>query len=69
MIGLRFGTVVGLSPSQRIDLSHMALVCQAFLTGKLHVTHPETNRAFLYMEDLMRAVTILIKHSKQIETI
>ena len=67
MIGLRFGTVLGLSPSQRIDLSPMALVCQAFLTGKLHVTHPESNRAFLYMEDLMRAVTTIIKRSKQIE--
>jgi hypothetical protein len=41
MIGLRFGTVLGLSSSQRIDLSPMALVCQAFLTRKLHVTHPE----------------------------
>ena len=67
MIGLRFGTVLGLSPSQRIDLSPMALVCQAFLTRKLHVTHPESNRAFLYMEDLMRAVTTILKHSKQIE--
>ena len=33
MIGLRLGTVLGLSPSQRIDLFPMALVCQAFLTG------------------------------------
>ena len=64
MIGLRFGTVVGLSPSQRTDLSPMAFVCQAFLTGRLHVTHPESNRAFLSMEDLMRAVTVMIKRFK-----
>jgi nucleoside-diphosphate-sugar epimerase len=63
MIGLRFGTVIGLSPSQRIDLAHMALICQAFLGGTLRVTHPETNRAFLWMEDLLRAVTVLIKGS------
>jgi nucleoside-diphosphate-sugar epimerase/2-polyprenyl-3-methyl-5-hydroxy-6-metoxy-1,4-benzoquinol methylase len=64
MIGLRFGTVVGLSDSQRIDLAHMALVCHAFLNGKVHVTHPETNRAFLCLEDLIRAVTVLIERSK-----
>ncbi|CAF1324836.1 unnamed protein product [Rotaria sordida] len=64
MVGLRFGTVIGLSQSQRIDLSHMALVCQAFLNGRLDVTHPESNRAFLSMEDLLRAVTVLVEHSK-----
>ena len=64
MIGLRFGTVVGLSESQRIDLAHMALICQAFLSGRIHVTHPESNRAFLCMEDLLRAIKILIIHSK-----
>jgi nucleoside-diphosphate-sugar epimerase/2-polyprenyl-3-methyl-5-hydroxy-6-metoxy-1,4-benzoquinol methylase len=67
MIGLRFGTVVGLSLSQRTDLSVMALVCQAFLTGRLHISHPEANRAFLHMDDLLRAVTTIIKRSKQIE--
>ena len=67
IIGLRFGTVVGLSSSQRIDLSPMALVCQAFLNGKLHVTHPESNRAFLCMEDLLRAVNTIIKHPKKVK--
>ena len=61
MIGLRFGTVIGLSPSQRIDLAPMALVCQAFLTGRLRISHPESNRAFLSMEDLMRAVASTMK--------
>ena len=67
IIGLRFGTVVGLSSSQRIDLSPMALVCQAFLNGKLYVTHPESNRAFLCMEDLLRAVSTIIKHPKKVK--
>ncbi|CAF1591447.1 unnamed protein product [Rotaria magnacalcarata] len=65
MIGLRFGTVVGLSASQRIDLSPMALVCKAFLSGKVHVTHPESNRAFLCMEDLVRAIHTVIMRRKQ----
>jgi nucleoside-diphosphate-sugar epimerase/2-polyprenyl-3-methyl-5-hydroxy-6-metoxy-1,4-benzoquinol methylase len=67
MIGLRFGIVIGLSPKQRIDLVHMALVCQVFLNGKLPITHPESNRALLSMEDLLQAVTVLIKNSKKAE--
>ncbi|CAF1460316.1 unnamed protein product [Adineta steineri] len=66
-VGLRFGTVIGLSFSQRLDLAHMALVCQAFLGGRLHVTHPESNRAWLCMEDLIRAVTVLISRSKNVK--
>ena len=65
LIGLRFGTVIGLSVSQRVDLGHMAFICKAFMTGKINITHPETNRAFLYMEDLLRAVTTLIRQSEK----
>ncbi len=64
MIGLRFGTVIGLSNSQRIDLAHMALICQAFLNNRLRVTHPESNRAFLDMEDLVQAIIIIINHAE-----
>ncbi len=67
MIGLRFGTVIGLSPKQRIDLVHMSLVCQAFRSGKLSITHPESNRGLLGMEDLLEAITILIKHSEKVK--
>ncbi len=67
MIGLRFGTVIGLSKSQRIDLAHMALVCQAFLNSRMKVTHPESNRAFLDMEDLMRAFTTIINHFNNVK--
>ncbi|CAF1464961.1 unnamed protein product [Adineta steineri] len=62
MIGLRFGTVVGLSHSQRIDLGHMAYVCDAFLGGRIHVIYPEVKRSFLGMNDLLRAVTVIIQH-------
>ena len=43
--------------NKRIDLVHMALVCQVYRTGKIQITHPESNRAILGMEDLMQAVT------------
>ncbi|CAF4310104.1 unnamed protein product, partial [Rotaria sp. Silwood2] len=64
MIGLRLGLVIGLSNSQRIDFGHMAYVCQAFLSGKLHIVHPEAYRSFLSMEDMLRAVTIVIQHQR-----
>jgi len=56
MVGLRFGTVVGTSPSQRLDLVHMAMVCNAFLRGRVRVTHAESHRAMLSMRDLERAI-------------
>ena len=65
IIGLRLGTVVGLSLSQRTDSIHIDLVCQAFLGGKLRVSHPESNHAFLCMEDLMQAVVTVIRGSRK----
>jgi nucleoside-diphosphate-sugar epimerase/SAM-dependent methyltransferase len=67
IIGLRFGLVIGLSSSQRIDIAHMSLICQAFLGGRLHISNPDTFHAFLCMEDLLRAITILIKQSKNVK--
>jgi nucleoside-diphosphate-sugar epimerase len=43
----------------------MTLVCQAFLSGRIRVIHPESERTFLCMEDLVRAITILIQHSNK----
>jgi nucleoside-diphosphate-sugar epimerase len=56
MVGFRFGTVIGLSPSQRLDLVHIALVCSAFTTGVLSLQHSESHRAVLYLDDLVRAL-------------
>ncbi|CAF2983206.1 unnamed protein product, partial [Rotaria sp. Silwood2] len=64
MIGLRFGIVIGLSYSQRIDVGHMAYVCQAFLGGKLHIVHPQAYRSFLSMDDLLQAIKVVIKNKK-----
>mmetsp|Transcript_25578 Transcript_25578/g.65037 ORF Transcript_25578/g.65037 Transcript_25578/m.65037 type:complete len:1155 (-) Transcript_25578:286-3750(-) len=60
IIGLRFGTVVGVSPGQRTDLSAMAMIKAAFTTGEIRVTHPEVNRSFLWLEDLVRAIERII---------
>jgi nucleoside-diphosphate-sugar epimerase len=65
IVSLRFGSVIDLSESQPIDFSHMTLVCQVFRSGRIRVIHPESERTFLCMEDLVRAITILIKHSNK----
>lgn len=60
MVGVRFGTVVGRSPSQRLDLVHMAMMCQAYLYGHISVTHAESHRSMLSMADLTRAIDRII---------
>ena len=60
LIGLRFGTVIGNSPGQRTDLSHMALVKSAYTTGVLNIMHPETWRAYLWLEDHALALARII---------
>ncbi|CAF2240115.1 unnamed protein product [Rotaria magnacalcarata] len=64
MIGLRLGIVIGLSSSQRVDLGHIFHVCQAFLGGKLYIDYPEAYQSFLTMEDLLRAINIMLKRKK-----
>ncbi|CAF1212132.1 unnamed protein product [Adineta ricciae] len=61
IIGLRLGTVVGLSRSQRIDHGHMKYICQAFLGGKLEIVHPKSHQSFLGMEDLLRAIAVIVQ--------
>jgi len=59
MIGFRFGTVIGISPSQRLDLVHIALVCSAFSSSVLTLQHSESHRAVLYLDDLVRALQVV----------
>ena len=65
LVALRFGTVVGVSPSQRIEFVHNAMVRTALLRGEIHLSHPETWRAFLWIPDQVRAIetVILKKHA------
>ena len=58
--GLRFGTVVGVSPRQRADLLHMRMACSALTSGVIQLRHPETTRSVLWLEDASRAIASLI---------
>ena len=62
LIGTRFGTVIGTSLGQRVDMVHMAFVRSAYMTGVLNVEHAETSRAILAMKDLVRAVGSISMH-------
>ncbi|EOD07797.1 hypothetical protein EMIHUDRAFT_471796, partial [Emiliania huxleyi CCMP1516] len=61
LVGLRFGTVIGVSPGQRVDLGPPAMLKSAYTTGVLKVAHPETSRAFLWLEDLCRGISRTIE--------
>ena len=60
MIGLRFGTVIGISPSQATDVPLIKLLQSAYTTGVLQVQDPDSYRSVLWMEDLARAVEAIV---------
>lgn len=60
LVGFRFGTVVGVSPSQRTRFAHVAMLRSAFLTEHVSVQHGETRRAILWLPDLARALGAVI---------
>ena len=49
MVALRFGTVVGVSPSQKTEYVHVGMVRSALMKGRITVWHSETWRAFLWI--------------------
>lgn len=59
LIATRFGTVIGHSMGQRVDMVHMALVKSAHMTGVLNIQHGETSRAILALKDLVRAMATI----------
>ncbi len=67
LVGLRFGTILGVSPSQRIEFVHVAMVRNALLNGRITVRHPETWRSFLAVEDLADAVLTLMASSTELQ--
>jgi len=52
-LGLRMGTVIGLSPNQRTNFVHIALLRSAVLTGIARVYGANQNRAVLWNRDLL----------------
>jgi nucleoside-diphosphate-sugar epimerase len=67
LMGFRFGTVIGVSDGQRTDLLQMALVTQAYTTGKIAISHPETHRAMLWLQDLTRAVSTAVENREKVD--
>ena len=62
IVALRFGVVVGVSPSQRVDPIHVAMVRSALVRGEVPLRHPEASQAFLWIADQVRAIeTIMLK--------
>lgn len=61
MTGLRFGTVIGVSPaSQKLEYVHLAMVCSAFVSGRVIANGPDLQRSFLALGDLADAVMLLL---------
>jgi nucleoside-diphosphate-sugar epimerase/2-polyprenyl-3-methyl-5-hydroxy-6-metoxy-1,4-benzoquinol methylase len=60
-VGLRFGTVIGISPIQRKDLVHIAMIRSAFINGQISVQYPECYRAILWIHDLKNAILNILK--------
>jgi nucleoside-diphosphate-sugar epimerase len=65
-VGLRFGTVIGVSPSQRYDLVHIAMLMSAECNGVIRVQNGECCRSILDMRDLVRAVKIIVEHKESV---
>ncbi len=66
MIGLRLGTVVGISDSQRQEMAYLAFVKSVFTAGHMDVYHPETRRSWLWMDDLMSAVGAILHNTNKL---
>jgi nucleoside-diphosphate-sugar epimerase len=58
-IGLRFGTVCGASPIMRTELILNSMTLSARNTGFINLSSAESNRAVLWIGDLVRAVTTI----------
>lgn len=63
-VGLRLGSVIGLSAKQRSDRLHIQMLKSALFTGRIHVYHPFSERPIISMKDLVRGVDHLLEKSE-----
>jgi nucleoside-diphosphate-sugar epimerase/2-polyprenyl-3-methyl-5-hydroxy-6-metoxy-1,4-benzoquinol methylase len=63
-IGLRFGTVIGISDNQRTDLVHIAMVKSAMLQGKIEVYNPDCSRSILHLRELCNCINAIIEYER-----
>ena len=66
-IGFRFGTVIGISPVQRHDLVHLAMVRRALQTGTIPVQNPSCRRGILGIDDLGTCFGQVLQQVESIE--
>ena len=66
-VGLRFGTVIGLSPTQRTDLVHIAMLRSAVLHGVVSVFGANQHRSILWNRDLVQTFRKIIERRHEIK--
>jgi len=66
-VGLRFGTVIGLSPTQRVDLVHTAMMRSATLQGVITVFGANQHRSILWNHDLAQTFLKIIERRSEIK--
>lgn len=59
-IGLRLGTIVGISPKQRSDRLHIQMLKSSLFTGLIHVQHPFGLRPILSFVDLQNCIELIL---------
>jgi len=60
-IGLRLGTLIGLSLNQRSDLLHLLMLKNAIKDNIINIYEPKCNRPILYNFDLFNVILSIIK--------
>ena len=66
-IGLRLGTVIGISEKQRCDL-YIAMIKTGFLKGYIPIQHPNCRRAIVGLEDLCNVVHTIATKTPRVST-
>ena len=61
IVGLRFGTVNGLSPVTRVDLIVNSMVHNAIVNNIIPVSNEKSSRSILFLPDLLRAIQIILE--------
>jgi nucleoside-diphosphate-sugar epimerase len=62
VIGLRFGTLSGSSPNSNTKVVTAAMSDSAIKTGVINCINPKVRRGLLFLEDLERAILLIIKN-------
>ena len=64
LVGIRMGTVSGVSRVQRVDLVYTSLMSSAYTTGLVHVRNGHMTKAILWLQDLKLAVLRILKSDR-----